>query len=105
MVSGIEFNKSYTSSYVILPLKKDNGQLSVSCSDKIATEKIKARDDMRYVDELREADIDKNNIISLNELKNSKNKTDFMKKLELAMEKFNANPNRDYTKNLFDEYI
>jgi len=105
MTSGIEFNKSYTSSYMLLPLKKDNGQLSVSCSDKVASEKINKRYFTNHVDKLREADVDKNNIISLDELKNCKNKTDFMKNLELAMEKFNTNPNMDYTKNLFNEYI
>lgn len=105
MTSGIEFNKSYTSSYMLLPLKKDNGQLSVSCLDKNASEKISRRDFTNHVNELREADIDKNNIVSLNELKNYKNKTDFIETLERAMEKFNSNPNRDYTKNLFDEYI
>lgn len=50
-------------------------------------------------------DKDRNNIISLDELKNYKNKTEFMENLERAMEKFNSNPNNDYTKNLFEEMV
>ena len=105
MTTGIEFNKSYTSSYLLLPLKKDNGQFSVSCTDEIASERIKTKDSITQIEELRNADIDWNNILSLNELKSCKNKTDFMEKLEQAMEKFNSNPERKYTKNLFEEYI
>ena len=56
-------------------------------------------------DELRQADTDKNGIISLNELKSCKNKTEFMEKLEFAMKAFNDNPNRDYTKKLYEEWI
>lgn len=105
MSFGIEFNKSYTSSYMILPLNKNNGSMSVQCSDKTSEIKINAKNLIKNLDELRQADTDKNNIISLNELSSCKNKTDFLEKLEIAMEKFNSNPNRDYTKNLFENWI
>ena len=104
MLSGIEFNKGYTSSYIMLPLNK-NGMLTVVSTDKELDAKIKARNSIQNLDELREADTDGNGILSLEEIKNCKNKTDFLKKLELAMEKFNANLNRDYSKNLFEDWV
>ena len=40
MLSGIEFNKGYTSSYIMLPLNK-NGMLTVVSTDKELDAKIK----------------------------------------------------------------
>ena len=100
MLSGIEFNKGYTSSYIMLPLSKD-GMFTVKSDNP----ELDAKNSMQNLDELREADADGNGILSLNEIKNSKNKTDFMTKLESAMEKFNANPNKNYTKNLFEYWV
>lgn len=60
---------------------------------------------MQNLDELREADSDNNGILTLDEIKNCKNKSEFMKNLEQAMTKFNSTPNRDYTKNLFEEWV
>lgn len=109
MTSGIEFNKGYNSSYIILPLPKmkdKNGKtLIVSSADKELDAKINAKNSMKNLDELRQADADGNGILSLDELRNCKNKTDFMKNLEKAMEKFNSSPNNDYTKNLFEEWV
>ena len=109
MTAGIEFNKSYTSSYIVMPLPKMkdvNGKTLVVCSsDKELDEKINARNSMQNLDELREADSDNNGILTLDEIKNCKNKSEFMKNLEQAMTKFNSNPNRDYTKNLFKEWV
>ncbi len=105
MTSGIEFNRSYTTSYIMMPLSKNNGNMTVQSTDKDAESKIKSKDSMKVFDELRQADTDKNGIISLNELKSCKNKTEFMEKLEFAMKAFNDNPNRDYTKKLYEEWI
>ena len=109
MTAGIEFNKSYTSSYIMMPLSKmkdENGKTLVVCSsDKELDAKINARNSMQNLDELRQADSDSDGILTLDEIKNCKNKSEFMKKLEQAMIKFNSNPNRDYTKNLFEEWV
>lgn len=105
MTSGIEFNKSYTSSYIIMPLNKNNGKMTVQSTDKEAESRINLKNSMTNFDELKQVDADRNGIISLDELKNYKNKTEFMENLERAMEKFNANPNNDYTKNLFEEWV
>lgn len=43
MTSGIEFNKGYTSSYIIMPLSKDNGRMSVRSTDKEAEAKINTK--------------------------------------------------------------
>ena len=67
--------------------------------------KINARNSMQNLDELRQADSNGDGILSLNEIKNCKNKSEFMEKLEQAMIKFNSNPNRDYSKNLFEEWV
>lgn len=108
MTAGIEFNKSYTSSYIMMPLPKMkdvNGKTLVVCSsDKELDAKINARNSMQNLDELRQADSDGDGILTLDEIKNCKNKSEFMEKLEQAMIKFNSNPNRDYTKNLFEEW-
>ena len=47
---------------------------------------INARQNMPNLDEMREADSDGDGVLTLNELKNCKNKTEFLTKLELAME-------------------
>lgn len=104
MISGIEFNKSYNSSYILVPLQKDNG-MSVISSDKNAEARINARSSMSNLDEIREADLDKNNILSLEELQKCENKSDFLKNLEKAMEKFNSNQNHDYSQNLFEYWV
>ena len=109
MTAGIEFNRGYNSSYIMLPLSKmkdENGKMwVVSSSDKDLDAKINARNSMQYLDELRQADSNGDGILSLNEIKNCKNKSEFMEKLEQAMMKFNSNPNRDYSKNLFEEWV
>ncbi len=109
MTSGIEFNKSYTSSYIMLPLPKmkdENGKvLIVSSADKELDAKINAKNSMANLDELRQADSDGDGVLSLEELRNCKDKTDFLKSLEKAMEKFNSNPNMDYSKSLFEEWV
>lgn len=109
MTSGIEFNRGYNSSYIILPLSKmkdENGKTLIVCSeDKELDAKINAKNSMQNIDELKQADTDGNGILSLDELKNCKNKTDFMEKLEEAMTKFHTNPKQDYTKNLFEEWV
>ena len=109
MTAGIEFNRGYDSSYIMLPLSKikdENGKMwVVSSSDKELDAKINARNSMQNLDELRQADSNGDGILSLNEIKNCKNKSEFMEKLEQAMIKFNSNPNRDYSKNLFEEWV
>ena len=109
MTSGIEFNKSYTSSYMILPLPKmkdENGKTLIVCSsDKELDAKINAKNNMRNLDELRQADSDGDGVLTLNELKNYKNKSDFLNLIEKAMVKFNSNPNKDYSKILFEDWV
>lgn len=104
MTSGIEFNKGYSSSYIMLPLSKYNGKFTVQCKSEDVDAKIDTKN-MRNFDDLRKADSNKDGVISLNELKNCKDKTDFMKMVELAMEKFNSNSSRDYSKNLFEYWV
>lgn len=104
MTSGIEFNKGYTSSYIMLPLRKLDG-MTVTSSDKELDAKINAKQNMPNRDEMREADSDGDGVLTLKELKNCKNKTEFLAKLELAMEKFNSNPNKDYSQNLFEDWV
>lgn len=108
MTSGIEFNKSYNSSYIILPLPKmkdENGKTLVVCSaDKELDAKINAKNSMKNLDELRQADTDGDGVLSLEELRNCKNKTEFLEKLEIAMKKFNSNPSMDYSKSLFEDW-
>lgn len=104
MTSGIEFNKSYNSSYIILPLPKmkdENGKTLVVCS---ADKELDAKNSMKNLDELRQADTDGDGVLSLEELRNCKNKTEFLEKLEIAMEKFNSNPSMDYSKSLFEDW-
>ena len=109
MTAGIEFNKNYTSSYIVMPLPKMkdlNGKTLVVCSsDKELDAKINARDAIQNFEELRQVDSDGNGILTLDEIKNCKNKSEFMQNLEQAMTKFNLHPNRDYTKNLFEEWV
>lgn len=88
-----------------MPLNKNNGKMTVQSTDKEAESRINLKDSMTNFDELKQVDADRNGFISLDELKNYKNKTEFMENLERAMEKFNANPNNDYTKNLFEEWV
>ena len=78
MTSGIEFNKSYNSSYIILPLPKmkdENGKTLVVCSaDKELDAKINAKNSMKNLDELRQADTDGDGVLSLEELRNCKDR-------------------------------
>lgn len=109
MTSGIEFNKSYNSSYIMLPLQKmkdENGKTLMVCSsDKELDAKINARNSMANLDELRQADSDGDGVLTLEELRNCKDKTEFLENLEKAMAKFNSNPNMDYTKNRFEDWV
>lgn len=109
MTSGIEFNRGYASSYIMLPLPKmkdENGNTLIVCSaDKELDSKINAKNNMANLEELRQADADGDGILSLDELKKCKNKTDFMSLVEKAMEKFHSNPNKDYSKNLFEDWV
>lgn len=105
MTSGIEFNKSYNSSYIMVPLQKAMNGMSATSSDKNAEARINAKGSMSNLDEIRQADLDKNNILSLEELQKCENKSDFLKNLEKAMEKFNSNKNHDYSQNLFEYWV
>lgn len=104
MTSGIEFNKGYSTSYIMMPLKKLDG-LTVISSDKELDAKINAKQNMPNLDEMHQADADGNGILTLDEIKNCKNKTEFLANLERAMEKFNSNPNKDYSINLFEDWV
>lgn len=104
MTSGIEFNKGYSTSYIMMPLKKLDG-LIVTSSDKELDAKINAKQNMPNLDEMQQADADGNGILTLDEIKNCKNKTEFLANLERAMEKFNSNPNKYYSKNLFEDWV
>ena len=50
MLSGIEFNKGYTSSYIMLPLSKD-GMFTVKSDNPELDAKINARNSMQNLDE------------------------------------------------------
>ena len=80
MVSDISINMGYNNNpYVIMPLKKvtDNG-LKVECTTADKKDFSELLDNMNSI---READSNKDNIITLNELQKFENKSDFAQHL------------------------
>lgn len=99
--SGLEFNKSYNGSYIILPLKKEHNGLTVSTTS--STKEHHLDDKLLY--ELQVADHDKNHCLTLDEINNVPNKSEFFKKLQQAMQDFDLNSNRDYRENFFEIFL
>jgi len=89
MVAGIDLNMGYNNNpYMILPLSKTNGVFTVECSTPI---KEPTQELMNNLDDIKKADADGNNIVSLYELKNLEGKTEFAQTILEMMEKFAQN--------------
>ena len=87
MVSSIPINMGYNNNpYILMPLNKtsDNG-LSVKCSTPITEYPEEFMDNLNDV---KAADANRDNIISLNELKNFEGKTEFAQTILEIMEKY-----------------
>lgn len=87
MVSSIPMNMGYNNNpYIIMPLNKtsDNG-LTVKCSTPITEFPEEFMDNLN---DIKAADANKDNIISLNELKNFEGKTEFAQTILEIMEKY-----------------
>ena len=87
MVSSIPMNMGYNNNpYIIMPLNKtsDNG-LTVKCSTPITEFPEEFMDNLNNI---KAADANKDNIISLNELKNFEGKTEFAQTILEIMEKY-----------------
>ena len=90
MVSSIPINMGYNNNpYILMPLNKtsDNG-LSVKCSTPITEYPEEFMDNLN---DIKAADANKDNIISLNELKNFEGKTEFAQTILEMMEKYAQN--------------
>ena len=87
MVSSIPMNMGYNNNpYIVMPLNKtcDDG-MAVECS----TPTTKFPDEfMNNLDDIKAADADGNNIISLWELQNFEDKTEFAQAVLEIMEKY-----------------
>ncbi|MBQ3311622.1 hypothetical protein IJG72_06055 [bacterium] len=99
MSFNVVFNKGYDSSYMLLPLEKTYNGLTVKAQDSKINQNCLNKD---ILNDLKQADADKNNVLTLDELKNSDIKSEFISKLEIAMQNFNSNANKDYSKNIFE---
>jgi len=90
MVSSIPINMGYNNNpYILMPLNKtsDNG-LSVKCSTPITEYPEEFMDNLN---DIKAADANRDNIISLNELKNFEGKTEFAQTILEMMEKYAQN--------------
>ena len=90
MVSSIPINMGYNNNpYILMPLNKtsDNG-LSVKCSTPITEYPEEFMDNLN---DINAADANRDNIISLNELKNFEGKTEFAQIILEMMEKYAQN--------------
>ena len=87
MVSSIPINMGYNNNpYIIMPLNKttENG-LTIKCTN--PTTEF-PEEFMNNINDIKEADADGNNIISLNELQGFEGKTEFAQTLLEIMEKY-----------------
>lgn len=87
MVSSIPMNMGYNNNpYIIMPLNKTSEDgLTVKCS----TPETKFPDEfMNNLNDIKAADADGNNIISLEELRNFEGKTQFAQTILEIMEKY-----------------
>lgn len=102
MTSSVTFNRGYTDNYMLLPLNRELNGMKVTLQQGSLEQ---TESTMNNLDDLRQADKDGNGILSLKELKNCKDKTEFTKLVEEAMEKFSNNPAKDYSKSLFEYWV
>lgn len=99
MVSGLDFNIGYNGSYMLMPLSKtkiENGiEFTVKSNNfdeeinKVNNESMKSL--MGNLDDIKRADSNQDNIISLNELRACDNKSEFMEHLIFELERFENN--------------
>ena len=87
MVSSIPMNMGYNNNpYIVMPLNKTSEKgMTVECSTPITEYPDEF---MNNLNDIKAADIDGNNIISLNELKNFEGKTEFAQTVLEMMEKY-----------------
>lgn len=87
MVSNVSFNTGYNrETYMVLPLKKvryDGMKVESSKEEVKQPESV-----MRNLDDLKAADTNHDNILSLSELQHFENKTEFAKGIMEMMERF-----------------
>lgn len=95
---SVAFNKGYDSTYMFLPLQKTYNGLTVKSQNPSVDSNNFDKDTLNI---LKQADTNKDNILSLNELKSFSNKSEFMFNMEKAMMQFNSNIDKDYSNNIF----
>ena len=96
MVSSAQFDMGYNDSYMVMPLSKTKienntewtvkGNFEEEINKRIDKQEIKSL--MGNLDDLRRADSNHDNIISLNELKACDNKSEFIEHLIFELENF-----------------
>ena len=96
---SVAFNKGYDSTYMFLPLQKFYNGLTVKSQNPSVNSNYLDKDTLNL---LKQSDTDKNNILTLDELKNINNKNEFMLNLEKAMVHFSSNFDKDYSDNIFE---
>ncbi len=97
----LEFNKAPDGSYIILPLKKEHNGLKVSTGVDTSDFDI----DKNILEQLSAADKNRDNILTLDEVKNAENKNEFWERLRKEMETFDSNPHKDYRKSMFEFFV
>lgn len=92
MVASASFNMGYKGSYMIMPLPKtkieDDTEWSVKSNFEEEINKQDIKSMMGNLDDIKRADANHDNIISLNELKACDNKSEFMEHLIFELEQF-----------------
>ena len=84
MVTGLEFNQGLNDIYMMMPLKREANGMKVSANFECPQNKTL----LDNLDELRKADKNQDNILSLNELKDFESRTEFMQTILESMENF-----------------
>ena len=84
MVTGLEFNQGLNDIYMMMPLKREATGMKVSANFECPQNQTL----LDNLDELRKADKNQDNILSLNELKDFESRTEFMQTILESMENF-----------------
>ena len=84
MVTGLEFNQGLNDIYMMMPLKREANGMKVSANFECPQNQTL----LDNLDELRKADKNQDNILSLNELKDFESRTEFMQTILESMENF-----------------
>ncbi len=84
MVTGLEFNQGLNDIYMMMPLKREANGMKVSANFECPQNQTL----LDNLDELRKADKNQDNILSLNELKDFESRTEFIQTILESMENF-----------------